>query len=679
MARYSKGSVASEVQAMYRDRNHWTEATIDLEFKSGKDGLPKSIWESYSAFANTDGGYIMVGVSNDGQVEGIDGKAERYRDEFINILSAGTKCDYTAGIESGNIAIVELDGKEVLAIRVKAATAGEKPVCLERKQHKSYVRCLEGDRRCTPQELARMIRDRDVVNSHYTADAEILPRTGVADLDAATIRQYREDLLRARHNHVWGSCDDATLLTNIGAYRMNRASGQKGLTLAGLLMFGRTETIMELHPRYSVDYFELDGSEQYDTQQRWVDRITVDGSWAGNLYQFYKRVWPRLTEDLKRPFRLGAEMKRLDDSTTHEAVREALANAIIHADYLLDGGIQIYKRPNGLTFINAGSLLLSEKEIFTGHNSRCRNRNLQKMFKLAGIVDEAGTGVDKIMRGWFDQFLSMPDLEEDKVGMRITWNLPYVSMLSKSGMAAQRAYIGSEKYNELPAIEKIILLMIPGDRYVSNADLRQYLPRLHSVDLGRILSRLREAGYLESRGRSNAMKYTLAAPLASCMLSRQSANASTDQAGSSVLNDGSMVPNGHACMVLNEESSVLNGNTSTVLNGGVTDEDSLVSYDAHTLAQKLEFSEALQEELQRYRQKQRHSRQDTDDIVLKLCQSRHLTILQLSILLDRTPKVIRRDCIAPLVRHGRLVHKEEKMTHKNQAYKTAETDGEKKQ
>lgn len=290
MPRYNKGRLPAEVLAMYKDRNLWTEATAKLEFKSGKAGLPNSLWESYSAFANTNGGYIIIGVRNNGEVEGLDGKADQYRDQFVNILSTGNKCNYAAGAEGGNIAIVELDHHEVLAIRVNEAAAGEKPVYLDGKLQKSYVRSLEGDRRCTERELARMIRDHEVVNSHYTADADILPHTGLDDLDTETIRQYQEDLLRARANHAWGELDSEGMLTKLGAYRMDRKTGQKGLTLAGLLMFGRTETIMELHPRYRLDFFELDGSEQFNIQQRWADRITVDGTWQANLYQFYKRV-----------------------------------------------------------------------------------------------------------------------------------------------------------------------------------------------------------------------------------------------------------------------------------------------------------------------------------------------------------------------------------------------------
>ena len=73
----------------------------------------------------------------------------------------------------------------------------------------------------------------------------------------------------------------------------------------------------------------------------------------------------------------------------------------------------------------------------------------------------------------------------------------------------QREYLLPDRYDRLSAEEKVILLLIPHDHYVSNQDIRVYTPGLHAVDLGKMLSHLTREGYLQSKGRSNAKKYTL--------------------------------------------------------------------------------------------------------------------------------------------------------------------------
>lgn len=60
-------------------------------------------------------------------------------------------------------------------------------------------------------------------------------------------------------------------------------SDQEGLTAAGLLMFGKHTTIQEAFPLYMLDYQERPATQ---TEPRWLDRLTLDGTWSGNLYDF---------------------------------------------------------------------------------------------------------------------------------------------------------------------------------------------------------------------------------------------------------------------------------------------------------------------------------------------------------------------------------------------------------
>ena len=82
----------------------------------------------------------------------------------------------------------------------------------------------------------------------------------------------------------------------------------------------------------------MDYREKLDPEERWSHRICPDGTWEANLFQFYQRIWPHLTEDLKVPFRLEG-IQRQDETAAHRALREAFVNAMIHTDYREAGGI----------------------------------------------------------------------------------------------------------------------------------------------------------------------------------------------------------------------------------------------------------------------------------------------------------------------------------------------------
>ena len=176
-------------------------------------------------------------------------------------------------------------------------------------------------------------------------------------------------------------------------------------------MFGKDEAIRDHSaiPQYHVDYRERLSD---DPEVRWTDRLTGDGTWTANLFQFYQRVLSRLFADLKVPFQLRPDMFRKDETIVHEAIREALVNALIHADYRGKGGIVIEKYRDRITLSNPGSLLLPVEQLFQGGISECRNKSLQLMFQQIGGGEKAGSGIDKIRQGWASQKWRLPLIRE---------------------------------------------------------------------------------------------------------------------------------------------------------------------------------------------------------------------------------------------------------------------------
>lgn len=166
------------------------------------------------------------------------------------------------------------------------------------------------------------------------------------------INSFRNRLGTLKPQHPWLSLDNKTFLYKLGAYGKDRKSGKEGITAAGILMFGEERSIVDEFPKYFLDY-----REKVSDEVRWDYRvISSDGTWSGNLFDFYFKIINKITDNLNIPFKT-IDGIRQEDTRVHKAVREAVANAIIHADYRLPRGIVIEK---GKTYFN-NNLMKKEK------------------------------------------------------------------------------------------------------------------------------------------------------------------------------------------------------------------------------------------------------------------------------------------------------------------------------
>lgn len=166
--------------------------------------------------------------------------------------------------------------------------------------------------------------------------------------------------------------------------------------------------------------------------------------WQPNFFQFYLRVVQRLLADLKLPFQLNADLFRKGEAEVHEAIREALVNALIHADYQGQGGIVVEKFRDAFEFSNPGTLLVSFDQLLRGNVSECRNKALQTMFMLIGAAEKAGSGVDKMRRGWASQHWRLPIVREQAQPDRVTWRLPMVSLIPETSLYRLKNIFGSQ-------------------------------------------------------------------------------------------------------------------------------------------------------------------------------------------------------------------------------------------
>lgn len=387
----------------------------DLECKAaqgrnGKGELPEDFWKSYSAMANTEGGYILLGIEEKpiGQFRALGlSEVDRVRKALWDNLNNRKQISRNLLMEK-DVQPIQLAGKTILRVHVPRATRQEKPVHVgtnpmhvgTNPMTGTYLRRYEGDYQASDETVRRLLAE----SVEESRDERVLKNFDINDLDMDTVAAYRNRFTAVKLAHPWSDLPLPEFLQSIGALGKNREEGYTGLRLAGLLMFGREEVIRDVLPYYMVDYQERSLAKDAG---RWIDRIVPDGSWSGNIYDFFRKVYHKLTTDLKVPFQLR-EGQRVDDTPVHEALREALANTLIHADFTGRVSVLVVKRPDMFGFRNPGLMRIPLEQAVRGGSSDCRNRRLQKMFQLVGYGDHAGSGLPKIYHNWAGQHWRQP-------------------------------------------------------------------------------------------------------------------------------------------------------------------------------------------------------------------------------------------------------------------------------
>ncbi len=466
----------------------------EIEYKSGKDGFPKELWKSYSAFANTNTGIIVIGIKDKRGVFTIEGLTDeqivKYKKQFWDECNNPNTVSKNL-LKNEDLKVIDVKGKKLLAIRVPFASRTERPVYLTKNPlGNTYKRNHEGDYRCTDDEVKRMLADS---GTELKRDSLILENYTIDDLDPLSIRQFRQLFSSTRAGHPWLALEDIELLKKLSAYRSDRKTKQEGITLAGLLMFGKEDSIKEQEalPDYFPDFRERLST---DEKIRWTDRIYPDGSWECNLLQFYLKVWPKLSSTLPKPFRLDKD-ERIDESPTHIALREAFVNALVHTDYSLSGNIIIEQDTEKFVFSNPGTLLVSLEQYYAGGVSECRNPALQQMFMLIGRAEKAGSGVDKIMTGWQESHWRRPFLELENQPDRVKLTLPMFSVIPGQVLNELNAFFDDVSHLTPDELTALSFCLIEGS--ISNHRL-QYVLNMHPSDITGMLKKLCTDGYLES-------------------------------------------------------------------------------------------------------------------------------------------------------------------------------------
>ena len=481
--------------------------TVELECKlaqgrAGKGQIPEDFWRTYSAFGNSGGGTILLGVretSSGFEIAGVENTSQM-RTDLFNLALNKQKVSECLIIDS-DVNIHSIGGKSIISVTIPIAGRKKRPVYINNNPLTgSYRRVNDGDRALDAESVHRMLAER----TEDSRDNRVLPRFWLDDLSRDTVRTFRQALRDARPEHVYLDADDDDFLRLIGAWRVDRDTGARGLTVAGLLMFGRGEAITDEFPNYALDYQERPLPK---TEARWNDRVTIDGTWSGNVFDFYRLVYRKIISDLKVPFML-ADGRRQGETTLHQALREAFVNTLVHADYSGRASVLIVKRPDMFGFRNPGLMRITVEQAIEGGESDGRNRTLQQMFLLVGAGERAGSGVPKIFKGWADQHWVAPSLyETSSPSDQTRLELRTSDLVPRQAIDYLKGLFG-ERFDTLSADQRLALATAHSEGTVTHGRMST-MCGLHSVDITRMLQGLVHDDMLVQVGRGRGSAYHL--------------------------------------------------------------------------------------------------------------------------------------------------------------------------
>jgi ATP-dependent DNA helicase RecG len=364
----------------------------DFEVKAAKNEVPKSAWETVSSFSNTEGGSLVFGVKDNGggkfEITGVE-NVEKVQNDFLSTLR-GEKFNIQL---SSKAHILDFDGKMVLLFHINSMPRNCKPIYFGGDIRNTYIRRGSGDYKCSREEVNRMLREA----SEFSSDSMILEGYGVKDIDSKTVSEYKNLLELRLSESLFHKLKTSELLMKLGCLKVNPASGKEELTMAGLLVFGKEDSIRSRFPAYEFDIYLIRSREKGFPDIRWDDRKIYEV----NLFQTFYEAMNYIKSKVEIPFMMEPDnMTRTENVPIVVAMREALVNVLIHRDYFDNTQARLRIFNDRIETYNAGAAPKTAEEIISNEATAPRNPLIAKLFRMVGFAETAGSGMLKIFSAW---------------------------------------------------------------------------------------------------------------------------------------------------------------------------------------------------------------------------------------------------------------------------------------
>ncbi len=368
-----------------------TESEI-IEFKEST-GEWKEIIETISAFSNTEGGKIIIGISKSGKLLCVEvGKDTIER--LTNQISQNTDPKIHP-----RISIEKIKDKPIIIIEVKESSDH-----LVLAFGRPFKRVGKSTVRMSKDEYERLILEKHKEKLYF--DSQICQEAGLKDIDETKVKGFLKKASFERRLEINPNITAKETLDKLSLTR----NGEP--TNAAILLFGKNPQKFFLQAETRCARFK--GTKPLE----FID-MKVFG---GNIIDQREDI----LEFVKEHIKLHAEIKGTERVETWEypieAIREAITNAICHRDYRITGNVQVRIFDDRIEIWGVGPLPepLTPEDLKRKHKSILRNPLIGKCFFLIKFIEEWGTGTNRIIEWCLKHGLPQPIFEEISGGLVVT-------------------------------------------------------------------------------------------------------------------------------------------------------------------------------------------------------------------------------------------------------------------
>lgn len=367
----------------------------NLEFKESLS-LRDEIGKAISAFSNTNGGVILVGVTDVGSVIGVDIGANTIENE------AGYIKRQTDPQIFPFIKVVDVDGKNTVAIEVEESS--DKPVFFKKYAHK---RVGKSNQRMSSSEMRRLAHED---KPKLLWDERMCKDAGLEDIDEEKVRWF---LIESKKQRRLDISKDAPIKEALMRLKLM----QNGmLTNASILLFGKSP--QQFFIQSEVKCIRFKGIK---VTAPMIDMKVMEGNLIDQVREAEKFIFNHIS------LASWIEDRKIQRQEMWEyppnAIREALVNAIAHRDYISTSKVQVRIFDDRMEFWNPGRLPVEWgiEKLKVEHESMPFNPLIAKCFFWVKYAEDVGTGTNKIIEWCVDRGLPEPEFEFTGTSIVVTF------------------------------------------------------------------------------------------------------------------------------------------------------------------------------------------------------------------------------------------------------------------